>query len=67
MNLIDGARSVGTRFLVDEHRGSRMSVHLGGIVVEFIAQLHIGDIFQPKHVTAGQGLDDQLAELFRRG
>ena len=44
-----------------------MSVHLGGIVVVFIAQLHIGDIFQPKHVTAGQGLDDQLAELFRRG
>ena len=44
-----------------------MSVHLGRIVVVFIAQLHVGNLFQPQHVTAGQGLDDQLAELFRCG
>ena len=44
-----------------------MSVHFGGIAVVFIAQLHVGDIFQPQHITPGQGLDDQLAELFRCG
>jgi len=44
-----------------------MAVHLGGIVVIFVAQLHIGDIFQSQYVTAGQGLDDKFAEFFRRG
>ena len=44
-----------------------MSVHLGGVVVEFIAQFHIGDILQPQHIATGQGLDDQFAELFSRG
>ena len=67
VNLIDGARSVGTSFLIDEHHGSRMSVHLGGIVVEFIAQLHVGDIFQPKHIATGQRLHDQFAKFFRGG
>ena len=44
-----------------------MAVHLGGVVVVFIAQLHIGNLFQPKHVATRQGLDYQFAKLIGTG
>jgi hypothetical protein len=31
-----------------------MPVHFGGIVVVFIAQFHIGNLLQPKHIAARQ-------------
>ena len=51
VNLLEGARCIGPGFLVDEHHGCRMPVHLGGVVVGFIAQFHIGNLFQPKHIA----------------
>ena len=44
-----------------------MPVHLIRVVVGFRAELHVGHLFQPQHLAAGQRADDQIAELFGRG
>ncbi len=54
VDLLDRLRGVRARLLVDHSHGALVSVHVGAVVVVFVAQLDVGHLFQAQHLAAGK-------------
>ena len=63
LDVLDNGRSIRTGGLEDNHRHTRMPIHIITESVSQTAQLNIGDILEPQHFAVGIGSDHDILEL----